>query len=187
MENSMINNIKLIALVSAMIVGAATADAQELRNKRSKSPKAKIQMPIPQTGPKLGLNAGRLGGAGKADLVILPRYSGNSGQPGSGFCGPWNGGNQTVYFYVKNIGNGVAASSDVYIGFNGGYNSTITVPQLAPNQRTLRSKTIPAGAWGPTQYHSSVQFLIAADQNDDTTETNVSNNYGQSTCVGPAT
>ncbi len=178
MTNSMTNNIKLIALIAAMIVGAASADAGSLRLKRSDGLRALGLKVAPQKGGH---------GAGKADLVILPRYSGNSGLPGSGFCGPWNGGNQKVYFYVKNIGNGVAAASDAYIGFNDGYNSTITVPQLAPNQSTLRSKTIPAGAWGPTQYHSSVQFLIAADQNDDTNETNDSNNYGQSTCMGPAT
>ncbi len=178
MTNSMTNNIKLIALISAMIVGAASADAGSLRLKRSDGA---TDLGI-RTAPQKGGH-----GVAKADLVILPWHSGNSGLPNSGFCGPWNGGNQKIYFYVKNVGNGIAASSDVYIGFNDGYNSTITVPQLAPNQSTLRSKTIPAGAWGASQYHSSVEFLIAADHNDDTTETNDSNNYGQSTCNGPAT
>lgn len=178
MENSITNNIKLLALASAMVLGAVTAEAADLRLKRSGG------------ASDLGFKSAPLKGghgAGIADLVILPWHGGNTGLPNSGFCGPWNGGNQKVFFYVKNIGSGVAASSDVYIGFNDGYNSTITVPQLAPNQSTLRSKTIPAGAWGPSQYHSSVQFLIAADHNDDTTETNDSNNYGQSTCNGPAT
>lgn len=206
MDYSIANGIKLITLASVMVIGTVTADAAEVRNKRSKGVKAQIQVQVPQKdmsvkpkrskggkapiqmpAPQKGLSAGPLGGAGVADLVILPWHGGNSGQPNSGYCGAWNGGNQKVYFYVKNIGSGIAAVSDVYIGFNGGYNSTITVPQLAPNQSTLRSKTIPAGAWGPTQYHSSVQFLIAADHNDETTETNVTNNYGEGTCVGPAT
>jgi len=184
MTTSIANNIKLIALATALIAGAATADAAELRKKaNSGGAKSMIQKVQPQAGVSGSLS----NGAGVADLVILPWHGGNSGQPNSGYCGPWNGGNQKIYFYVKNIGSGIAAASDVYVGFLNDSNSTISVPALAPNQATLRSKTIPLSAWGPSQYHSSVQFLIAADHNDETSETNVTNNYGQSTCNGPAT
>ncbi len=137
--------------------------------------------------PTLGLSAGPSNGTARPDLIILPRYSGNSHLPGSGFCGPWNAGNQKVYFYVKNIGAVVAPASDVQVNFGGRNYSTVSVPALAPGQSTLRNKTIPASAWGPSQYHTSVQFLIAADHNDAMLETSETNNYGESNCMGPAT
>jgi len=184
MTYSIVNNIKLTALATALIAGAATVDAGELRKKKH-SGAAKLQ--IMKVLPKGDAPGGYSNGAGTPDLVILPWKGGNSGQPNTGYCGPWNGGNQKVYFYVKNVGSGVAAASDVYVGFLGDSDSTIAIPSLAPNQSVLRSKTIPLSAWGPSQYHSSVSFLIAADHNDETSETNVANNYGQSTCNGPAT
>ncbi len=132
------------------------------------------------------LRVGPSHGAGQPDLIIEPRYNGNNGLPGSGFCGPWNGGNQRVYFYVRNIGSAPAPASDVQVNFGGQNFGTLAIPSLSPNQVTLRNTAIPLAAWGPTQYHGSVNFLIAADHNDDMTETSETNNYGQGKCIGPA-
>lgn len=130
---------------------------------------------------------GVLKGVGSPDLIIQPRYSGTNGLPKTGFCGPWNGGNQKAYFYVKNIGSDTAPASDTYIGFGGALTAAVAVPSLQPGQSTLRSVTIPLAAWGPGgQMHGAVAFLIAADHNDAVPEANVTNNYGEGTCIGPA-
>ena len=68
--------------------------------------------------------------------------------PGTGFCGPWNSGNQRVYFYVKNTGSTVAPASVVQVNFGGNNYSTLMVPSLAPNQQTLRNKAIPLARVG---------------------------------------
>ena len=62
----------------------------------------------------------------------------------------------------------------------------LAVPSLTPNQQTMHSKSIPSDAWGPTQAHPSANFLIAADHNDAVVEASEANNYGQSSCMGPA-
>jgi len=171
--------------VATLVAGVAFAEAGP-KGTAQLSLGARKVAPVPPTVPP---TAGTIlsNGTGRADLVILPWHNGTNGQPSTGFCGPWNGGNQKVYFYVKNVGSAVAPSTDVQVNFGGANFSEITVPSLAPNQSTLRSKTIPQSAWGPTQYHSSVQFLIASDHNDDVTEVSETNNYGQGTCTGPAT
>jgi hypothetical protein len=129
---------------------------------------------------------GVLKGAGSPDLIIEPRYAGNSGLPQTGFCGPWNGGNQKAYFYVKNVGSEAAPASDVYIGFGGALTAMVAVPALQPGQSTLRNTSIPLAAWGDSQIHGVANFLIAADHNDEVPESNVANNYGEGTCIGPA-
>lgn len=135
----------------------------------------------------LPLAKGVLKGAGQPDLIIEPRYAGTNGLPKTGFCGPWNGGNQKAYFYVKNIGAEAAPASDVYIGFGGDLTQILGIPALQPGQSTLRSTAIPYEAWGPGgQIHGVVNLLIAADHNDDVAEGNVSNNYGEGACIGPA-
>jgi CARDB len=132
------------------------------------------------------VDKGILKGAGSPDLIIEPRYAGSSGLPGTGFCGPWNGGNQRAYFYVTNIGSEPAPASDAYVGFGGNLVSMVAIPALQPGQSTLRNTLIPIEAWGPSQIHGVADFLIAADHNDEVPEGNVSNNYGEGTCIGPA-
>lgn len=179
MKRPILSILNILAVTTALAVNAASADAAQLTKKRLAT--AKINKPV------IGLSAGKSSGTGQADLVVLPWHGGNSGQPNTGFCGPWNGGNQKVYFYIKNIGSAQAPVSDVQVNFGGNNHSIVTVTSLAPNQQTLRSKTIPLSAWGPTQYNNSADFLIAADHNDDVNESNVANNYGQSSCLGPVT
>lgn len=125
-------------------------------------------------------------GNGSADLIIEPRYSGHNGLPGTGFCGPWNGGNQKLWFHVTNIGSAPAPASQTHVGFGGALSATIMVPALQPGQTVLRSVAIPLAAWGDSQMHGVVNFLIAADHSDAVAEASVTNNYGQGSCVGPA-
>jgi hypothetical protein len=132
------------------------------------------------------LAKGVLKGAGSPDLIIEPRYAGNSGLPSTGYCGAWNGGDQKAWFYVKNTGSEAAPASDVYIGFGGALTAMVAVPSLQPGQSTLRSTPIPLAAWGDSQMHGVANFLIAADHNDEVPESNVANNYGEGTCIGPA-
>lgn len=139
----------------------------------------------------VGINIGNLigkrqNGTGQPDLVVVPWKNGSNGQPNTGFCGPWNGGNQTVKFYIRNAGSGAAGPSMAYVGFQTN-TYLINVPALNPGQQALVTRAIPAQAWGPSQYHSSVAFQIAADHLDQTTESPVTNNYGNGHCVGPAT
>jgi hypothetical protein len=136
--------------------------------------------------PKRELGIGGLKGAGAPDLIIVPRYAGHSGMPTTGFCGPWNGGDQSVRFYVRNVGAAQAPASDVYVGFGGSLTETVAVPALGPGQQTARSVEIPLAAWGPSQMHGVASFLIAADHNDEVPEDDVTNNYGEGSCVGPA-
>jgi len=136
--------------------------------------------------PKGEQGKGVLKGVGSPDLVVLPRYAGNTFLPNTGFCGPWNGGNQSVRFYVRNVGSEAAPASVAYVGFGGSLTATVNVPALAPGQQSSRSVAVPIAAWGSSQLHGSVNFLIAADHNDNVPESNVSNNYAQSSCIGPA-
>jgi hypothetical protein len=132
------------------------------------------------------LGKGVLKGAGSPDLVIVPRYAGQSGMPTTGFCGPWNGGHQSIRFYVRNVGSAQAPASDVYVSFGGSLTDIVAVPVLGPGQQSARSVEIPLAAWWPSQIHGVASFLIAADHNDDVPEADVTNNYGQGSCVGPA-
>jgi len=135
----------------------------------------------------LPLAKGVLKGTGTPDLIIKPRYAGHSGLPETGFCGPWNGGNQKVYFYVTNTGSEAAPASKAFVSFGGDLSKMVGVPGLAPGQSTLRSATIPDAAWGPGgQIHGVVDILIAADHHDEVPEANVTNNYGEGSCIGPA-
>ena len=172
------NTLRSILTASVILAGfAATADAAELRKKQQRVQKQAAG----------SLTLGTTGGGGAADLVILPANGGNNGQPGTGFCGPWNGGDQSVRFYVRNVGSANATASHVQINFGGAFHGMRQVPALAPNQQVLITEEIPLAAWGPSQYHSSVNFLIAADHLDAMNEPNEGNNFGQSLCVGPAT
>jgi hypothetical protein len=136
--------------------------------------------------PKHELGVGVLKGTGTPDLIILPRYAGNNDMPSTGYCGPWNGGNQSVRFYVRNVGSAQAPASDVYVFFGGNLIEMVAVPALGPGQQSSRSVAIPLAAWGPSQIHGSANFLIAADHNDEVPEDDVTNNYGQGSCLGPA-
>lgn len=142
--------------------------------------------PARQSGAALPLAKGVLKGAGSPDLIIEPRYAGHNGLPKTGFCGAWNDGNQKLYFYVTNVGSEPAPASDAYVGFGGALIAMVAVPALQPGQSTLRNATIPLAAWGDSQMHGVVDFLVAADHNDEVPEANVTNNYGEGTCIGPA-
>jgi hypothetical protein len=146
---------------------------------------AEAESPTRRGGPQ-ALVTGDLKGTSSPDLIIEPRYAGNSGLPGSGFCGPWNGGNPRVYFYVRNTGLEPAPASDAYVFFGKTLNASTGVPALDAGEQSLRSVAIPEAAWGPSPDHGAVDFLIAADHNDDVPEDDVTNNYGEGTCFGPA-
>lgn len=180
------NTLRAALTASVIVAGfAAASDAAELR-KKSKHLKVErgVQMQHSQSG------AGNLAGNGyadaKPDLIILPKYNGNNGLPNTGYCGPWNGGHQSVIFYVKNAGDKMAAASNVYIGFGGGLVAIKPVPAIGAGQQVQIGQLIPQNAWS-NHAHPSANFLIAADHNDDLDEESVTNNYGQSTCIGPAT
>jgi hypothetical protein len=142
--------------------------------------------PARSDGKPQRLAPGGMKGSGAPDLIIEPRYAGNNGMPLTGYCGAWNGGNQSVRFYVRNVGSAQAPASDVYIGFGGNLIAMVAVPALGPGQASQRSAAIPIEAWGHSQIHGSANFLLAADHNDDVPEDDVTNNYGQSYCLGPA-
>jgi len=182
------HTLKSLSMIAVLSTTVSAVDAASSKNSALRAqPVASTTLRAQRAAPKNGLAIrNRQGGAGKPDLIILPRYSGNSGLPHSGYCGAWNGGNQKVQFYVKNVGSVASPNSVVQVNFGGSNYGTIGVPSLAPNQQTLRSRSIPSEAWGPSPYHASVQFLIAADHNDDMVEDSETNNYGQSTCMGPA-
>jgi hypothetical protein len=168
---------KRISLIAALIsAGVAAAAVPALSDTA-----------VRRDGKTLTPGIGGLKGAGVPDLIIEPRYAGHSGLPSTGYCGQWNGGNQRVYFYVRNVGSAQAPASDAYVGFGGDMISMVAVPALQPGQSSLRSVSIPLAAWGPSQYESSADFLIAADHNDDVPEDDVTNNYGEGSCLGPAT
>lgn len=172
------NTVRSILTASVIVAGfAATADAAELRKNQQRVEKQAVG----------GLTLGRTNGTGAADLMIVPASGGSNGQPNTGYCGAWNGGDQSVRFYVRNVGSANASASHVQINFGGPYHGMRQVPALAPNQQVLITEAIPLGAWGHSQYHGSVNFLIAADHLDAMNEPNEGNNFGQSQCVGPAT
>jgi hypothetical protein len=181
-------SITLHAVVAGAIFATgltANADAAELRTS-----KTKLKLKTAQTMQTGKAGATGLAGNGyvdaKADLIIVPQYGGSGGLPGTGYCGPWNGGNPSVKFFVKNIGDKAAPASDVYIGFGGSNFAVKAVPAIGAGQQVAVSHPIPANAWS-NHAHPSVQVLVAADHNDDVTEESVANNYGNGTCIGPAT
>lgn len=186
MKRSLIMTANIIAISVGLVASTASA-GENTRLKRQTATIKQVQK-VQKTQRHMKLATKPLQGTStvKPDLIIVPWHNGNSGLPNSGYCGPWNGGNQKVYFYVRNVGTVAAPASDVYVGFTEGGTSEIAVPALASGQQVLRSKTIPLAAWGGSQYHGSVNFLIAADHNDDMSEISETNNYGQSTCIGPA-
>jgi len=171
----------LQSVITASVIGTGFATATEAAELRQKS----------KRGHQIGIYSLTLGitkgGGGAADLAIFPANGGSNGQPNSGYCGPWNGGNQSVRFYVRNVGNANATASHVQVNFGGPYHGLVQVPALGPNQQILITEAIPIAAWGASQYHSSVDFLIAADHLDAMNEPNEGNNFGQSLCMGPAT
>ncbi|MCZ4280284.1 hypothetical protein O4H49_05820 [Kiloniella laminariae] len=140
---------------------------------------------------------GAPGGPGIPDLVVLPAYGGSSGMPNTGYCGSWNGGNQSVRWIVRNNGTAQAASSAVSLGFavplgqpwSEKYptNQVLNVPSLAPGQQIQMSFAIPAVSWSPTA-HPSVTFGFAADYHQDNLEQGGEGNnlVSNAFCLGPA-
>ncbi|WP_343562000.1 CARDB domain-containing protein [Kiloniella sp. b19] len=203
-----------VSVVASLIVTTGSvAFAQEAARQQLPQRATAIQM-VPVTQPAVravqaqhvrpvaparrlqGTQAGRAAGPailngvgtpGQPDLVIEPWRNGTGGLPNSGYCGPWNGGNMAVKFYVVNKGNALAGPTVAQVNFGGTNYGTVPVPAIAPNAKRLITSQIPLAAWGPNQYHASVNFLIAADHNDALNETDVTNNYGQGKCMGPAT
>ena len=183
MKRSITMTATAIAIVAGLFAPAANAGEGGLKLKsRTTSATTGVQLKARKS------STGVLTGAAviRPDLIVTPRYGGNSGQPNTGYCGAWNGGNQSVVFYVRTTGTAMAPASQVYVGFTTGGFTQINVPALAPGGQVQRSYAIPAAAWGPSQYHGSASFLIAADHNDAMVEISEANNYGQSSCVGPA-
>ena len=179
----------LLFVASALLSVATTSIAQVRTNPTLKTPTPGGNGPIISNG------------VGSPDLVI--RYpsqapcAGNSCNsspppsthlPGSGFCGPWAGGNQRVYFLVVNIGSGPSANSLVGIEYSDAYAGNFYVqsaPSLQPGESVLLSFNVPAIAWTPGS-HSSYHFILSADQQNSVAETNERNNHESSYCMGPA-
>lgn len=176
-----------VALAGAVVAAgfAAAADAAELRKSGTRLKLKAAQSHQTGTTGATGI-AGNGYAHAKADLVIVPQYGGSGGLPGTGYCGPWNGGNPSVKFFVRNIGAKPAPASDVYVGFGGSNFVLKPVPALGAGQQVAVSHAIPASAWSH-HAHPSAGFLIAADHHDDVIEESTTNNYGDGICIGPAT
>ncbi|MFD2205433.1 CARDB domain-containing protein [Kiloniella antarctica] len=147
----------------------------------------------PNNGPVFGLP----GGTGTPDLVVLPASAGSSGMPNNGYCGSWNGGNQSIRWIIRNNGTALAPASVVSVGFdvplglpwNDTYpaQQSLNVPPLAPGQQFLMSHPIAPASWTPTG-HPSVRFGFFADYHATINEISEANNHVEDAfCLGPAT
>ncbi len=176
----------LSALVFSIAAGslpnlaeAGGREKQTFRHQTTSTLKAKR----PGSGPVIA-NPG-------ADIIVLPKYGGNGGLPNTGFCGSWNGGNQSVKLVVKNNGATQAAASVTYVEFRANFAPyqwpvNVATPALAPGQTQNVSVPIPADAWSHNA-HPSVNFYLAGDVLKMVAETNETNNSKLSSCIGPAT
>ncbi|MEH6633351.1 MAG: hypothetical protein V7776_21255 [Halopseudomonas aestusnigri] len=147
----------------------------------------------PSTGPVFGLPEGM----GTPDLVVLPASGGSNGMPNNGYCGSWDGGNQSIRWIIRNNGTALAPASVVSVGFdvplglpwNNTYpaQQSLNVPALAPGQQFLMSHPIAAVSWTPTG-HPSVSFGFFADYLANINEISEANNHVEHAfCLGPAT
>lgn len=112
----------------------------------------------------------------------------NSHLPGTGFCGYWVNGGQTVNLVIRNNGQALAGPSQVrieYLYSGSGLQTIANVPALAPNQAHSVFFDVPNGAWAPGS-HSSFHFRLRADSGNTVSESNERNNLATSHCVGPA-
>ncbi len=132
-----------------------------------------------------GLTVGGLGGAGRPDLVIVPRFGGSTGMPGTGFCGFWqNGQNHTMVFYIRNQGSTTVPGTQVQISFqNASFVQNIAA--LPPGGQRTVTQVIPPEAWRQPN-HPIVNFTVTADPLQNMTESNERNNVAQDRCRGPA-
>ncbi|WP_421783521.1 hypothetical protein [Kiloniella litopenaei] len=143
------------------------------------------------TGPVYGLPNGT------PDLVVLPASGGTNGMPNTGYCGSWNGGNQSIRWIIRNVGTGMAPASVVSVGFdvplgqpwNDTYptQQSLNVPPLAPGQQFMMSHPIDPVSWSPTA-HPLVSFGFFADYHANIDEISEANNHVEyARCLGPAT
>ncbi|WP_417454429.1 CARDB domain-containing protein [Kiloniella sp.] len=134
---------------------------------------------------------------GTPDLVVLPASAGTNGMPNSGYCGSWNGGNQSIRWLIRNVGTGMAPASVVSVGFdvplgqpwNDTYptQQSLNVPPLAPGQQFAMSHPIDPVSWSPTA-HPIVSFGFFADYHATIDEVSEANNHVEyARCLGPAT
>ncbi len=124
-------------------------------------------------------------GAGRPDLVILPRFGGTNGQPGTGFCGFWqNGQNHTMVFYIRNQGSATVPGTQVQIAFRGS-SFVQNIASLPPGAQRVVTQVIPPDAWRQPN-HPIADFMITADPLENMPESNEGNNRAQDRCRGPA-
>lgn len=169
----------MISLAAAMALNTAAADAAELR----KSRKTTAQIKIHNAQSVGSLSAGGTQGIAKPDLRIEPWKGGSSGMPNTGYCGPWNGGNMKIYFYVKNVGNAAIQPTLGITEFEGGKFVTFGAPALSPGQKKLVSMTLPANAI--EGLNDSTSFTMKANYMHKFGESNYLNNGSTGHCLGP--
>jgi len=138
-------------------------------------------------------------GLGKADLTITPFYRNPSnlpeGFPTHSFCRKSNAGGtpKHLVFYIENVGNALAAASEMKVMFNtfnvsGGASSVYTgnITPIAAGAKKYLSVPIPSDCYKPG-FSKSCHFRIIADTAYEVEESNnVSNNYVDSHCVSAA-
>jgi len=145
------------------------------------------QVGVPKTGATGTLSNGT---AGKADMIVTAYAAGNSGLPGAGFCGPWNGGNPKIRMNVQNTGGTVSEPTSLTLRFKkpngGGWDgAVINLPKIGAGQSKAIFYPVPAWAWAPG-HHSSITFAGAVDASQFVAESNEGNNAYGGSCMGPA-
>lgn len=181
----------LVLVVAAVLLSAATlANAQVRTNQIQIAP-----TPPGGTGPIIS------SGVGSPDLIVAPPYlipciddirncraPRMTHLPESGYCGPWNGGNQKVRLNVINIGTAQSGLTQVnieYLYSGAGLTAAAVVPSLQPGETFLVEFSVPAGAWAPGG-HSSYHYRLIVDIPGSVSESNEGNNVETSHCLGPA-
>ena len=178
----------LLLVTAAALLGTATVASAQVRT-----------TPTVKAPPVVGGGVIISRGVAKPDLILVypydvPCMNGNcalpptSHLPNTGFCGPWNGGNQQVRLKIANVNATPAAATQVRISYlysGAGLQSVANVPALASGQTHVVNFNVPAGAWAPG-LHSSLHYTIQADSGLVVAESNESNNSATSHCIGPA-
>ena len=182
-----IENSLLLVGAAAMLSAATVGNAQVRTNPT-------IKAPIERS-PGVVITSG----VAKPDLILVypydvPCMNGNcalppvSHMPNTGFCGPWNGGNQQVRLKIANVNATPAAATQVRINYlyaGAGLQTVANVPALGANQTHVVNFNVPAGAWSQSD-HPTLHYTIQADSGLVVAESNENNNSATSLCMGPA-
>lgn len=188
MNNRNLRNAIFVLVAAAFAAGPMIGAAEAGKKKRGLK-KLAAEQTLKKKRKRGAVLKGNSNGAGKPDLVVQARFNGNNGLPNTGYCGAWNGGNQSVVWRLKNVGSVPSPASQVWVSFDPqDFNMLMKVnaPALAPGQTANMHVNIPAGAWS-NNAHPSVNFSWHADGQWIIDEASEANNGGSSNCIGPAT